>query len=289
MAEDITMQTGDLGFLSLPVGDIEDASAFKLNEVVGCPALLKLDNVQWTAKNQAAVFQAYNGIAANPFEVYTGTKQTSKKVAFSQETKQAVSYLASFGFGPYTLDDLVNDPVKYQLFANDIGGQVADIIECKAMTAFATAAAKIAVTDYAAKAITSDIITMVAKAFGKFQRQGKSLIVHPDVYTKIKQLLGLWINAGPNATIVSGDASQIGGCKIYQSTYCAVADGVYTSYIVRDAAYQYGMTAELEIAQKTERGTMEKYLDASFAYVDHVTKDTVKRVIEFTHLLTEAE
>jgi len=286
MGDEIT-DVSEIGYLGLPVGDLIDCSNFQQNEVVHCPAILKLDQVEWTAKNQAAIFQAYDGLASG-FAKYTGTKQDSKKATFSTVTKPADPYLLPLGFGAFCLDDIVRDPAKFQALGNDIGACLAELIEILAITEFAKSAVHTA-DDQSAHGISLNLWITSCKNFGKFQRRNKSAIVHPDVFAKIKSLAGTYNVAGTDATIISGEISKFAGCTLYQSNHCDVTDDVYTTYIALDAAYQYGLPQDVDLKEKSERGTLERYLDASISYVDYTPKAIggVKRVIELKHLLEE--
>jgi hypothetical protein len=285
MADENVAST-EIGYLGLPVGDIIDCSNFQQNEVARCPAILRLSDVEWTAKNQAAIFQAYDGLVSGFTKYVADTKQDSKKAAFSTVTKNADPYLLPLGFGAFCLDDIISSPEKYTAMTNDVAACLAELIEVLALTEFAKPAVKTAV-DNSTLGLSLNMFIDACKNFGKFQRRNKSAIVHPDVFAKIKSLAGTYNVAGTDATIISGEIAKFAGCTLFQSNHCDQAEGVYTTYISLDSAYQYGLPQDIDMREKTERGKLERYIDVSLAYVDYTPKAIggVKRVVELKHLL----
>lgn len=291
MGDEITTNS-EIGYTGVPVQDIIDSSGWQKNEAIRSPAIMQLENVQWSQGNATAMFDAYLGISGGVVE-YAGNKVDSKKATWQTVPRAAIPCIVPLQFGAFCWEDILASPQKYEQILTDLGRVTSAYVVNKAIASFGLAANKKAV-DQSTKGISQANWNEALSAFDLWQNdESISAFVHPNVYAKIKTILGTFSVAGQNATVVTGQVRQFAGTTVYQCKGCDVTEGVYTSYFVLPNTYQFGFPAEMRIETKTERGKLEKYADASMMYVDYTAPpfgqgaEAVKRVIELKHLLDD--
>lgn len=232
--------------------------------------------VEWNRGGNTVTFPTYTGFTPGSGSENLptdGSSVDSKNVSMSSVTEDVTGRIIPLAFTGTMLEDVIQSVELQGKVLEQIGEEAANDIDETLITEALTTTLSYSGT--AGVPISYDTLSQAKMLWGdKVHRFNAGLVLHSAVYSNLLRLgvVTEYQNWGADPTTRTGAVPYFCGMPVYVSDNITSTDGVYNNLIIAEGSLEWAMKREVTIELKTLPGNDNKYLDATYRWMVHLSE-----------------